>query len=137
MHTTGPDYAQTTAERDWHLYDMPAKYGADLGSWAVERADGDRLMVSTEVAGPRAVEAMHAFTAANPLVLLNPDDRAPMVSYAVPGRVECVWRTRGVWVSLWAAEPAQHPICPAPASPAPERAATPFRRLRWFIAGAA
>lgn len=130
---TPTDDAQDHAEFAWHNHlrhhgyqDAPATY------WDVTTAPDGRPMVTCRIVGARAVEALEKFAGHGGSNFGGQDNQRPVMDFTEPGRVSCVWRDNGVWVSLWAVEPT------APATelehaemPAPE--ADPIRTFRALI----
>lgn len=109
-------------------------------AWMVTETSDGQPMVTSRVVGSEAIEALEAFAGKGGVPLGGEDNQRPTVDYSEPGRVACVWRDNGVWVSLWAVEP------PAPCpSPEPERTEVPPRRpcrmiralIPWLVTAAA
>ncbi|MFE7111700.1 hypothetical protein ACFU98_29750 [Streptomyces sp. NPDC057575] len=87
--------------------------------WRTGTAGDGAPRLTVQVIGEHAREALHHFASVYPLSLANAGDLRPLFEYR-PGRVVCVWRTRGVWVEMW-----HHDL---PAVPAPSPALMPRRR---------
>lgn len=102
-----------------------------ITSWEpVATAPDGQLMLSGRVDGPCPVEQLRSFADKNMLAQGYAGDLRPFMDLAESGRVAVVWRSGGVWVSLWTPEPP-----PPPTSPplAPETAPQPGSRLhRWL-----
>ena len=98
-------------------------FDADVMPWQHETTPDGTPMVTAQATGTEALILVKSLTGDGPFVLDKPGDQPPFLDVSVPGRVACVWRTGGVWVSLWAAEPAASAV---PPSPDPECADVPF-----------
>lgn len=110
--------AKDHAVKAWYLFTNHRNFKARVPDWRETKApDGSPRLVA-EVVGPGAAHALRLFASEYPLVLGGVGDQRPGFDYSFPGRVTCVWRSKGVWVELW------HP---EPVSPAPEPAVAPSR----------
>lgn len=130
------DYARDHAESAWRSHTRFHGYtDAPAAAWDVTTAPDGQPMVTCRVDGTEAREALETFAGGGILALLFSGDQRPVIDFGEPGRVACVWRTDGVWVSLWAAEPTAPAPVPAPAPPtdrvAPAERTKP-RLLRLF-----
>lgn len=110
-----PDVIETkgAATRSWYLAVRDRYPSALVPDWqAGTTASGDPLL-SARVIGEHAAQALQRFAVDDVHTIRNGDgDQRPVFEYR-PGRVVCVWRTRGVWVELW------HPDTPAVPTPTP------------------
>jgi hypothetical protein len=103
---------------------------AMTGPWTVTTAEDGTPMVAARVTGTEALILVRSFTADNMLILGQRGDVRPLLDVSEDGRTACVWRTGGVWVSLWAEEPAT-PMVPLPQSSLePEQVAAVASRWR-------
>lgn len=134
---TPVDYAREHAESAWrsHLR-FHGYWDAPATAWDVTTAPDGQPMLTCRVDGAEALEALETFGGDGGALLFAGDQR-PFMDLTEPGRVACVWRTDGVWVSLWAAEPAApapllSPAPPLPPMP-PQRVKAPTSRLRRFF----
>ncbi|EFL29433.1 hypothetical protein SSOG_09147 [Streptomyces himastatinicus ATCC 53653] len=88
---------------------------AVITAWEpVATAPDGQLILSGRVDGPCPVEQLRSFADKNMLVQGYAGDLRPFMDLAEPGRVAVVWRTGGVWVSLWTPEPPPPPTAPSP-----------------------
>ncbi|MGW5691503.1 hypothetical protein ACWEWX_11230 [Streptomyces asiaticus] len=99
-------------------------------SWEHATAADGAPMVTAEVTGSEALILVKSFTSDGLIAPHRTGDVRPLLDVSVPGRMACVWRTGGVWVSLWALEPETPAL---PPSPAPERAEAAVGRFRSFF----
>ncbi|MFD7615700.1 hypothetical protein [Streptomyces sp. NPDC059802] len=109
-----------SAVRSWYLAVRDRYPSALVPDWRVGWTEDGAPLLTVQVIGQGAQEALHHFASAYPLALAGSGDLRPVFEYR-PGRVVCVWRTNGVWVEMW------HPDVPA--APAPSPALMPRRRL--------
>ncbi|MEU3656466.1 hypothetical protein AB0E67_27395 [Streptomyces sp. NPDC032161] len=108
------------AVRSWYQAVRDRFPSALVPDWRVGTAKDGAPLLTVQVIGEHAQEALHHFASAYPLILGGSGDLRPVFEYR-PGRVVCVWRSNGVWVELW-----HHDL---PAVPAPTPALMPQRRL--------
>lgn len=108
-----------SAVRSWYLAVRDRYPSALVPDWRTGTAGDGTPLLTVQVIGEHAQEALHHFASAYPLVLGRSGDLRPVYEYR-PGRVVCVWRANGVWVELW-----HHDL---PAAPAPSPALMPRRR---------
>ncbi|MFF1916160.1 hypothetical protein ACFVYE_32155 [Streptomyces sp. NPDC058239] len=108
-----------SAVRSWYLAVRDRYPSALVPDWRVGDAEDGAPLLTVQVIGEHAQEALHHFASAYPLVLGRSGDLRPVFEYR-PGRVVCVWRTNGVWIEMW-----HHDL---PAVPAPTPALMPPRR---------
>ena len=133
MTTTAP--CQTVAADEAHLawYWHAGRHGirnVHVTPWEHVTAPDGTPMITAEAVGGEALLLVQSLNSEGVFTLDEPSDVRPRLDVSVPGRVACVWRTDGVWVSLWAAEPTPPAVRP---SPAPRRASAPAGRLlRWL-----
>lgn len=79
---------------------------ASLAPWTTSRTSDGELMVSAEVRGQDAADALRRFAGAYSMFLehrpdRHPEDLLPVLDVTDPDCLACVWRTDGVWVQLW------------------------------------
>lgn len=109
-----------SATRSWYLAVRDRYPSALVPDWRPGTAEDGAPRLTVQVIGEQAREALHHFASAYPLALAQGGDLRPVFEYR-PGRVVCVWRTRGVWIEMW-----HHDF---PATPAPSPALMPRRRV--------
>lgn len=97
-----------------------------ITGWDTTTTPDGEPMLSGRVGGSEAIRQLRSFADMNMLVLGRPGDLRPVLDVSVPGRAGCVWRSGGVWVSLWADEPPPPPTGPV-------RAAAYGRRIHHFL----
>jgi hypothetical protein len=136
--------AREYAEQAWWLFlrETPGVPDASVDGWQKSITPAGDPILSGQVIGQSAVEALRRFTSDFYVVLKRSGDQRPAFDYSTPNRVTCVWRTHGVWIELWhpdtavdtpkAAEPAHDAPAPVQATPAPKPAAP----VRSFISRA-
>lgn len=136
MTTTAPalpalDAAIDEAQYVWRTHCIDRGIlNADVSPWEPTSAPDGTPMLTGQATGRDALLLVQSMTALGRFALDKPGDQPPLLDVSAPGRVACVWRTGGVWVSLWAAEPIRPAVRP---SPAPRRASAPAGRLlRWL-----
>ncbi|MGY0065166.1 hypothetical protein ACWY4P_53600 (plasmid) [Streptomyces sp. LZ34] len=101
------DEARDNAEFAWRSHaEFHGIRDAVLTLWDATTAPDGRPMLSGRVDGADALAALRSFGGSAPLILGCPGDQRPGMDYSEPGRIACVWRSRDVWVRLWA--PEQH-----------------------------
>ncbi|WP_331764780.1 hypothetical protein [Streptomyces sp. NBC_01238] len=108
-----------SAVRSWYLAVRDRYPSALVPDWRVGDAEDGAPLLTVQVIGEHAQEALHHFASIYHLTLDDAGDLRPVFEYR-PGRVVCVWRSNGVWVELW------HPDLPS--VPAPSPALMPRRR---------
>ncbi|MFJ4887725.1 hypothetical protein [Streptomyces sp. NPDC088731] len=101
-----------SAVRSWYQAVRDRYPSALVPDWRVGTAEGGAPLLTAQVIGQGAQEALHHFASAYPLALGGSGDLRPVFEYR-PGRVVCVWRSNGVWVELW------HHDLPAVTAPSP------------------
>ncbi|MFE2850623.1 hypothetical protein ACFXJO_05745 [Streptomyces lavendulae] len=94
--------AQTHVETAWRLFDGPARYGAFLSPWTTSPNGDGQPIATTTVNGQHANAALHRFASTYPVVLADPGDQHPQLSYTDTGS-EVTMRSGGVWIRLVAA----------------------------------
>lgn len=113
------DVAIAHATRTWTTFVVDRNHKARLSEWQAGTAVGGAPLVSFEVVGPNAGEALAAFAGIPEFFRpLEPGDLRPFFDYDTPGRTACVWSAGGVWVELW--HPDTAPIAPAAPEPVPD-----------------
>jgi hypothetical protein len=113
------DAAIAHATRTWTTFVVDRNHQDRLSEWQAGTAGDGSPLVSFQVVGPDADEALAKFAGAPEFFRpLEVDDLRPSFDYSVPGRTVCVWRSGGVWVELWHPDTAQ--TAPVPASAVPE-----------------
>lgn len=112
-----PDEAIRSATASWSLSGAPDRHHAQLKGWTTGTALDGSPMVTAEVTGPEAERAMWTFAGQYPPAAMGPGACKPLFT-CHEGRLECAWRSGGVWVRLWAPEQ-RHPKPTAPQTPRP------------------
>lgn len=130
--TPSPAAVRNDAEFTWAQHARLHGFGHTvITAWEpVSVTQDGQLMLSGRVDGPCAVEQLRSFADKNALVQGYAGDLRPVMDVDVPGRVAVVWRSGGVWVSLWTLEPATPLLSP---SQDPERAEAAAGRFRSFF----
>ncbi|MEU7338652.1 hypothetical protein [Streptomyces sp. NPDC007074] len=108
----------------WYQFTSYRNLQARVPDWReATTPDGTPRLVS-EVVGPGAAHTLHLFASQWMVRVEGAGGQRPVFDYSTPGRVTCVWRTRGVWVELWHPDPTTVPLTPVPAPslPSPRRA---------------
>jgi hypothetical protein len=85
-----------------------------ITTWDTTTTPDGQPMLSGRVGGSEAVRQLRSFADKTLLVLEQPGDLRPVMDVSEPERVAVVWRTGGVWVTLWAPEPAETAVRPVP-----------------------
>ncbi|MFI0822255.1 hypothetical protein ACH4TX_42220 [Streptomyces sp. NPDC021098] len=121
---------RAAAALEWNRHAQYVRHSdAILTGWETTAAPDGQPLVSGRVDGPGAVQQLRAFATDSMLAFSGAVDLRPVLDVSEPGRVAVVWRSGGVWVSLWTPEP------PPPTSPSPAPAAAPQpggRLLHWL-----
>ncbi|MFD7868022.1 hypothetical protein [Streptomyces sp. NPDC059783] len=117
---------KTIATRSWYETVRDRYPTALVPDWRAGRTETGEPVLTVQVIGQYAQEALHRFAADYPLTLGGPGDQRPGFEYR-PGRVVCVYRRNGVWIEMWHRD--------TPTLPAPTPAVMPKRLGGLFPSG--
>lgn len=111
------DAAKEHATTSWYTFTRERNFTAIVPDWRTSTSPSGQPMLTCQVVGPGAANALHRFVADYHLHLANAGDVRQQFDYSQPGRTGAVWRYSGVWVELWVPDtaPTTPEVSPAPA----------------------
>ncbi|MEU8469532.1 hypothetical protein AB0F30_16685 [Streptomyces sp. NPDC029006] len=116
--TTPQAAAQEHAVHSWTIAMATRDFTATLTAWTTNIAPDGSPIVSAEVTGPGAEDALDRFASEYHVHLPHPGDLRPQFDIEATDRTVLVWRRDGVWVELWHPNPV--PTRPGPAQTVPD-----------------